>query len=100
MQEFINKEVNELKSDEDENISIKNDENDENILRDEDEDIFVNIEENTIVNKEENQHEEDNFNLNINNINIFDEDIDDKEMLLHVNKHEEIMKENHQKLVL
>jgi len=97
LQEFINKEVNELKSDEDENISIENDENDENILRDEDEDIFIDIEENTIVNKEENQHEEDNFDLNINDINIFDEDIDNEEMLLYVNEHEESMKENHQK---
>ena len=105
LQEFINKEVDELKSDEDEDILTENDEiiireEDDNILREDDEDIVINKEENTMIDEEDNENQEDNFDLNINNINIFNEDINDEEMLMHVNEHEKIMKEYHKKLVL
>ena len=53
-----------------------------------------------MIDEEDNENQEDNFDLNINNINIFNEDIDDEEMLLHVNEHEKIMKEYHKKLAL
>ncbi len=53
-----------------------------------------------MIDEEDNENQEDNFDLNINNINIFNEDINDEEMLMHVNEHEKIMKEYHKKLVL
>ncbi len=53
-----------------------------------------------MIDEEDNENQEDDFDLNINNINIFNKDINDKEMLMHVNEHEKIMKEYHRKLVL